>query len=707
MSHRHVAMSRVRPPGRKEPREAPSKPLAPPTVVSKSLASRFFRQSHTPLVVPPSPNTNRKAATRAAGTGAAVARDRRTAAQPPPEQLPALAAEFGAFALLDESAETVLVNDELPHAFRDFATKLWTTLHRRCQRANRDGGKTRIAITVKQYEALWNHMNGDYTEMLLDQSYEGHHDDLELHLMAANHVVQDFLQLQTLFHETRTPTRLRHALWEGLERFLAPRLVEQYQARLTTMTPAEAARTISWLDDFQESARARRLRVSDTWQHDQERLLQVYLQKGVRNEMATLVQRLAEQYSADEIRHDEHGHLVSTLPETVSFLYQQQHAVALECIPLVFHEQVLAACNEELGTLAGALLLVVHTVWKENNTGTHQYCALINDIYRLGEQCDNRNEEVLTNPAYMEAAEALSATLTQFSLQTTSFLCERIFTVLQEPESVLAPVGTAPWERQEIASPVDRTIATLQDYFVDLEAWLSGNYYYPKVLKQSLDFCVHQYVTSFFVNTMARGVHNPAAAAREIRNDHHRLDSYFSGEDLMPHHGVAGFYTRSQISLQLCILQNMAALIDPQRGPDDVGGDLKAVLVRLDRDVPGNPAVLHLLGLRKRHRGKESAEWLRAIAKAKQAVELDLQGNNATADSRNANNLLLLPKLCESRFLHNLRTGNGVQRQLSNTTQDFIESTRQLLVNEAKGLQRIRMYATHRGVGMRGSEKRP
>lgn len=82
-----------------------------------------------------------------------------------------------------------------------------------------------LLTSQKKLEAALNH---DYTETLLNASTSGPA-TLEHHLVAASYMVQQFLDIQSLFASCNSMTQsIQESVFQTLERYLQPRLHDYY-----------------------------------------------------------------------------------------------------------------------------------------------------------------------------------------------------------------------------------------------------------------------------------------------------------------------------------------------------------------------------------------------------------------------------------------------------------------------------------------------
>ncbi|KAL7564708.1 hypothetical protein ACA910_010124 [Epithemia clementina (nom. ined.)] len=473
-------------------------------------------------------------------------------------------------------------------------------------------------------------------------------------------------------------------LFDLLESFLYPRLAFLYHDAISnnnktnhhdnssnhgstinsnkynSITPKEATELLSWIDRFLTLVKTQmphqlEVVLSDNqpcWKQDMQHLAQFYLDTAVRSAMRQMLTRAWELHQKnpdDNIREAATtGHAVSDFPEQVSYMYQVQLDTAKSRLPASImtnpgdlEQQVVSICNQELVRLVGDMQLKIGSEWKDISASF--FCALINDAHRLAEQCEKHNAKYLMDAddgdddkhALVEEGHSLVRDLTELALYATDYLCQRIMLSLCKPKNdILTSIGDETWEVDESCVAMERTIATLKDYFADLQVWLATEYFFLKVLKTCFALTIQIYLESFFGNTLLHGVKNPGAVAEELRRDYLRLVIFFNGSSFEKYyqdddsdnsvHRNRLFYSQASVNESLRILQNMAAIISPSDPPESLQDDIMAVLQRFKADH-GSAAVLHLAGLRKRHDSVESMVWVKAIASARKAMAQEQQ----------------------------------------------------------------------------------
>ena len=513
--------------------------------------------------------------------------------------------------------------------------------------------KTSTLMTSKK--KIHDAINDDYTEILLDQSRFGR-DGVEVHLLAADHVVNEFVGIYRLLAEhTTMPLSLQEMILSIVEEYIRPRISDYYTIRTgqgLEFSPGDTAKVITWIDRYLKtlSSHCLDVRADKCWETDRDSLVTVYID-FVRQEMKTLLMRA---HSLEvNIRIDKDGHAVSSMPEDIIFLLDSQLAVARNYLPHQYTEIVLHTCNEELRNMVCDLMLKIGTEWR--NLNSKWYCALINDCSRLIELCEERNETVLVLTHYKEFGDSVLREFAELSLHAASYLCERIMSTLSDPNPILTSIGDESWEKDDTQSSIERTTATLSDYFEDLDQWLGRGYYFPKVLKSCFDKTLKTYVESFLANTLSRGVNDPVRVAEELNLDYMRLSLFFSGTNFEKYHGVAGYYTQAALNEKLHIIRCLSKLVNPAVSAEQAASEVRLTMKNFQETFDnGSVVVFHVVGLRKKHSGRESVEWLRVVSNAKKAASL-VSEDPADQKDVSSSQFYNIVDLRNSRYLHNIR----------------------------------------------------
>ena len=501
------------------------------------------------------------------------------------------------------------------------------------------------------------------------------------HLAASSHALNGFLA----FHRCSSyddrvvsiASKTRQGIFRELEGYLLPRIVYHFENLMEDLTPGDAAEIITWIYNFLEAMEDNfpDVKVSSTWATDMERLLEHYIEQGVRRNLRELIQRSLALQSITDVRRNREGHIVTDHPEDVIVMLDSQLEVARQCLPAKYTQLVFAERVKELSGMVSDLMLQIETTWK--SIGSSRYCAFINDAIRLADLVDKRIEANISDAIYREKRDTLARDLTQLSALATKYLCHGIFLAPKNLERILTSVGEAEWELDETGHVIGTTIATLKEYFADLETWLASDFYFPKILQICFDLTLQTYVESFFSNTSTHGVHNPRLVAVTLSDDYSRFVAFFNGDTFEEYSGRGGFYTLQELNSKLHLLKNISNIIHPSNEPEDLLQDIKAISRELLNNQNDAPAILHLAGLRKkRNSTKASAGWLRAIAHANEALVRDLEAtsfNNNTSYFR-------LPDLRNSKYIRNIRVDKAsIEKEISARSPSTVQATCKLL----------------------------
>ena len=618
-------------------------------------------------------------------------------------------------------------DDELDERFSHLTNLVKSTLIRNHNKSNTSTTtwqKTSTLLAAK--DKLIAAMNQDYVEILLDQADQGNYNDHEtsgsgtsdihVHLLAASHLLGQFVNLETTINEeTSLPERVSEMIFETIQDFIRPRLVDQYsQPFVERLSPGDAAETIVWIESVLLETTIQdtypHLTPSSKWLKDRDLLVDLYMDRAVRQEMQLMIGRCRDMYavssdpnesldsslsSADSaastsaLRKDANGNMVSSMPEEVAFMVESQIKTAMACLPETYIPRVLAICNEELRCMIGDLMLTVGTQWKD--LSSRWYCAIINDAMRLSRQCETRNAKYFAaDPDGTKEEDGETSDLDRFraegnmvaqefhelSFHAAAFLSERVISHLREPQPILTTVGSASWADDEDQSVIETTIATLNDYLVDIDRWLIEDDFFAKVLKECFSGTLRMYVESFFANTMAHGLSGKDAAtfAHELDRDYLRLVIFFNGKNFETFHSSNGYYKPQTVNSKLHVIRCISKLINPEVTADDATGEVKFLLNEFKGSHDGGAsAIFHLVGLRKKHSSHEAVEWLRVVSSAKKTLaqeQINMLTKKETPE-----------KKLKSSFLARGSSARNRVRRASKSKADVSKSARESLTS--------------------------
>lgn len=459
--------------------------------------------------------------------------------------------------------------------------------------------------------------------------------------------------------------------YEELNEYISPRLTLRCEG-MSTLTPKQIAKLIFRLSNYYEYHQQAYPAKDYPHSCHLEELKSEYLRQGVHNQVKSMVDNRLLLLHDDEAIENDDGTLSTRLPEDVALISEMQLAVARESLGESMLPDVLRACNEELLNLVGGMMFYIETSWK--TVSVERLCACVNDAQSLLDQCDARNEHILGNTEDNEEDESSHELLKEFSLlslHAARYLCERIFIDLD----ILATVGTKEWEKDD-NQVIDVALETLRDYFDDFKQWIPAEYYFPKILKNCMDFLLRFYLESFFTNTMANGLNNLAKAVERLQMDWSKLWDFFGSENIA-YHGRAGFYGKENVWHRLHILEATICILTTTSEPAKVQGQMSAILKQLGPDT-GIAAVLHLFGLqRRRIKAKEAEEWHATIALAYEHA--------------------CMQSLCEPLYqIPDLRNSKFVRRMRSSKVGDVNTLTNRLV--KSRPLASVRMAQNSKSI---------
>lgn len=497
-------------------------------------------------------------------------------------------------------------------------------------------GNEPILLSEADQREIAKRMNEDYTETLL--LFDLMEDDLDARLTGAKHILDELVEI--LGYSSRNFSSdqcwvVQQSILELVADYVLPRTTLEFRGMSsfdTVQSRKEAAKIITWIDSFLSaiSSTCSHLTLPPLFVQDLRVGVDQYIDMAVKREMKQFVKRSLHIYKQRDVRVDAEGRAVTSCPEMVAFMYEQQLTVAKEMLPPTYIESVLVACHTELACLVGEVMVMIDKA-EERGMERKVYCAIINDVCRFLELCDERNRATLIHPQCVEVGDALASNLTHFTLFVVDRLCKRI--ILDSTPQGPLQVGSPSWESGEPV--VESALESLQQFFMECQQWLCQQWLTSKILKHTMDLLLYEMVSSFFVNTMSRRLHSTDKAASSMRRDASLFELCF--EQYLKVHG---FYSQEELEARVQILKSMATLISSERTVGAKKQAIRVLMSRLDCEGERSLAVWHLTGLRQPFDRIEFENLLDMIEKVMDTIRDDEQEI-----------LYRIPDLSDSKFL--------------------------------------------------------
>lgn len=468
-----------------------------------------------------------------------------------------------------------------------------------------------VLLSSSQLREVHEAIATDFTRILLCKSSTSSSclHDLDVHIHCYNHILDQFWDSQELILQSSMATTAQESLFQVVEDYLIPRLVDQINP-MRHLSLASTAKAIAWISSVQDDLTrvAPDLVMRKEWSESRDKLIEYYMNSAWRKELKVQLGHLLDGLDEDDIRCDLHGNLVTGLTEQIAQIIHQHVMMARECLPKQHWGDLLAICNEELSSMVCNWTIKVSSEWREMCCAFS--CAILNDMAELVEYCKESNKALSKK---FKSSNHVASDINELSLLVTQLLCKRLIQNLREPKAIIDSIGSAAWENQDAAAPVESVITTFQDFFSDLKHWVRPGPSFPRILKCCFDLSLTVYLESFFTNTMAGGINDPSVVAAELEQDYLRLVVFFNGENFAKYHNGEDFYCGREVNDRVRILQHMAALVDPTNLPCNLSFEIQEVLASFREREDGKRAVLHLVGLRQRGRSTDTAIWLELI----------------------------------------------------------------------------------------------
>lgn len=234
-----------------------------------------------------------------------------------------------------------------------------------------------------------------------------------------------------------------------------------------------------------------------------------------------------------EILKSSDGNLMTTMPEDMFNVIHMQVAVAREKLPREHLKEVINACLQVLRDVQRQSFDNLSKGW--NDLDVETICATINDSHRMQAKCREFRDQVIyliqqdDRLILEEMLDDVSTVYVNFAIKAIGFLSRLILQDLDEP--VFSVLFTPEWESNSstIGDICGTIVATLQDYFRDVEEWIP-EYFYCKLCLGCLRGVIYQYCMTLKTVTTKNitfQFSNELSAARHIMTDLEALAHFF------------------------------------------------------------------------------------------------------------------------------------------------------------------------------------
>jgi hypothetical protein len=437
---------------------------------------------------------------------------------------------------------------------------------------------------------------------------------------------------------------------QEFDEFIVKNLVMTNCKDTSAMTPKQIAKVFSFVTYYRNLWRE--VTFTTDCKLQLEEMKSEYLRRGVHEQIKAMLENrlllLTRENDDDVVEAEAGGLLCSHLCDDVAFFISCQLDVAKKSLPSFMIPAVMNACNEELHNLAGALMFYLEANWKR--LSVERLCCCINDAQLMMDHFEVLNESILVdmeedqevNSEYNMTSESLLKEFSLVAIHATRFLCELLLSDVKQ--DYLLKIGTETWETNETI--METVIITLQDFFEDIINWIPSQYFFARILKTCVDLILTNYVDSFFVNTMSRGLKHPEKAIERILSDRLKLWHFF-GIDHEDYLGQAGFYNKFALCERLHMLQIMSRILAIQSQSDLQPAEFEFIIRALGSEY-GAAAIFHIFGLQQRAISKDEAQaWHETVAFALEHARM--QGSDEisfyhTPDIRNSSYVKKMPK---------------------------------------------------------------
>lgn len=463
--------------------------------------------------------------------------------------------------------------------------------------------------------------------------------DVEIHLYASSCIFQQFLNVIGISHvadkvftkpsdDTISHKSPLQVIYGDMEKYLLTQL-SLILSDMKNITPRQAAQLINWYNNYllqiQVNDKAKIIKPSSLWKNDIKKLLDRYLQCGVRNELHILLDRIDHDLDTsyyvgidNNLRQTRDGMLVTSIPEEMVYIIDLQIQVANDYLcNIEYIIQVLQVCYEEISIFICNKMIQIESNWRSDNITISRYCSIINDSIRLNDLLEdyttkfiskykneksnnNSNNDITINMigsshhhTLLEKAMNVENELTDLSIHAMNYLCRFIVYRLETSEALLCSVGELSWESDDECYTTRSVVSYLRETFGDIEVWICNNeYFFPKIVKKCFQLIIQLYIETFYKTTMKHGIQgNSLQVSNILKQDYYHLATFYNTNTLFvddntnnnstssTRKNTSGLLLSNQdINAQLLVILSISRLLDPTVSPTDLSDDTRNVM---------------------------------------------------------------------------------------------------------------------------------
>ncbi|ETV73253.1 hypothetical protein, variant [Aphanomyces astaci] len=339
---------------------------------------------------------------------------------------------------------------------------------------------------------------------------------------------------------------------------------------------AQKLQLVQWLDYYNtQVGKYRSGTVSDVLDQTANLVMRLYLD-GIQDQIHTWVTNI---YNRDEEAVvGPSGELHSTRPNDIMNILSSQITIAQEWLSGGLLARVVLTCLTALmDQLKARALRFASTL--TTTTDIEALCSFINDTDVLQSKCmelidtiqfpssANQIEEVAQLTAGLgDTLNTTSADIVALAVHACGLIVHKIFDEI-EADTTGHWFGKK-WDDQDPV--VENLLVTLEDFFKDLQAWISSSFFYAKVVRHALDRCVDEYTNRFVARTAV--LSNVELAYRVMDQDVKHVHGFFMKFESELRR--SGLRTADDLTKHLEPMSMLGALVSRRMTLDDLARDL-------------------------------------------------------------------------------------------------------------------------------------
>jgi hypothetical protein len=381
-------------------------------------------------------------------------------------------------------------------------------------------------------------------------------------------------------------------------------LNELYRQGMDTLQVEDLLELIRWTTQYQQSASSAVNRHHGARSFDSDSLAQgeenEALLRALLSEYQLRVKRQVRKWlSVTSFEQDAgvaqnpDGHLVTSDPEDILYVINAELEVALEYLPAANAVHLMVVMFRELELMQARIQYIIDT--DGVSVDLARLCAIVNDSCRMSEKCVNLelleggirgaipSFEVKNKASQVEKGYLELAVHAAYAIEAHIF---------HDVDPLLHKIFTNEWESGDL---VPTSLATMNDYFLDLSEWIQP-LFLGKCARRAFDDFLQHYLLAFFAPDKKAKMSLDVVCYMLEKDRLYMIES-FGGDRMLEILKQSGLRDAEAIIDRVEIFRAISNILK-SHDPEEASNDIDVVLRDLGNQT-GTVAIMYLVQIRK------------------------------------------------------------------------------------------------------------